>query len=94
MYRTMEIDYLSFRFWINAWTAFIMMILVSGRYVHACIGQVATDASALVKYITRFTEEAFATLVAVLFVYEAMVKIINMYKHTSYIEYSAVGGVC
>lgn len=31
---------------------------------------VAIDASALVCYITRFTEENFATLVAVIFIYE------------------------
>ncbi len=78
----MDLDYLSFRFWINAWTAFIMFILV------------ATDASALVKYITRFTEECFASLVAILFVYESLVKIINIFKQTPYIHYSAVGEWC
>ena len=51
---------------------------------------VATDASALVKYITRFTEECFATLVAVLFIYESVLKIMNIYKQTTYIEYNAV----
>lgn len=36
---------------------------------------VAIDASALVCYITRFTEENFATLVAVIFIYEAILNV-------------------
>jgi sodium bicarbonate transporter 10 len=51
-------DYLSFRFWIGTWTALILLILV------------AIDASALVCYITRFTEENFATLIAFIFIYK------------------------
>uniref|UniRef100_A0A914YRV1 Bicarbonate transporter-like transmembrane domain-containing protein n=1 Tax=Panagrolaimus superbus TaxID=310955 RepID=A0A914YRV1_9BILA len=35
---------------------------------------VVTDASSLVSYITRFTEECFATLIAVIFIYEAIMK--------------------
>jgi sodium bicarbonate transporter 10 len=45
-----DLDYLSFRFCIYLWTALILFIMV------------ATDASALVSYITRFTEESFATV--------------------------------
>jgi len=33
---------------------------------------VATDASSLVSYITRFTEESFAMLIAVIFIYEVI----------------------
>lgn len=51
-------DYMSFRFWIGTWIAVILMILV------------AIDASALVCYITRFTEENFATLIAFIFIYK------------------------
>lgn len=49
-------NYLSFRFWIGTWIAIILFILV------------AIDASALVCYITRFTEENFATLIALIFI--------------------------
>lgn len=49
---------MSFRFWIGSWTALILVILV------------AIDASALVCYITRFTEENFATLIAFIFIYK------------------------
>lgn len=51
-----EIDYMSFRFWIGTWIAIILMILV------------AIDASAFVCYITRFTEENFATLIGIIFI--------------------------
>ena len=56
-------DYLSFRLWIGVWTGIILMILV------------ATDASAYVCYITRFTEENFATLIAVIFIISALKKV-------------------
>ncbi|KAL5282439.1 SLC4A7 family protein [Megaselia abdita] len=55
-----EWDYMSFRFWIGTWIAIILIILV------------AIDASALVCYITRFTEENFATLIAFIFIYKAV----------------------
>lgn len=55
---TMGWNYLSFRFLIGTWIAIILMILV------------AIDASAFVCYITRFTEENFATLIAFIFIYK------------------------
>ncbi|XP_074039616.1 electroneutral sodium bicarbonate exchanger 1 isoform X2 [Leptinotarsa decemlineata] len=57
--QTMDWDYLSFRFWIGTWIAVILLFLV------------AIDASAFVCYITKFTEENFATLVALIFIYKA-----------------------
>lgn len=53
---------MSFRFWIGTWIAVILVILV------------AIDASALVCYITRFTEENFATLIAFIFIYKVRMK--------------------
>lgn len=35
---------------------------------------IAFDLSALVRYITRFTEESFAMLIAIIFIYEAFKK--------------------
>ena len=49
-----------FRLCIGAWIGLILIILV------------ATDASAMVCYITRFTEENFATLIAVIFIIKAV----------------------
>ncbi len=51
-------DYMTFRFWIGTWITIILITLV------------AIDASAAVCYITRFTEENFATLIAFIFIYK------------------------
>ncbi|XP_078143452.1 LOW QUALITY PROTEIN: sodium bicarbonate cotransporter 3-like [Centroberyx gerrardi] len=71
------LSYLSLRTSIGLWTAFLCLVLV------------ATDASSLVCYITRFTEEAFAALICIIFIYEALEKLfhlgevypINMHNH-------------
>uniref|UniRef100_A0AAR5PMU6 Anion exchange protein n=1 Tax=Dendroctonus ponderosae TaxID=77166 RepID=A0AAR5PMU6_DENPD len=62
-------DYLSFRFWIGTWIAVILLVLV------------AIDASALVCYITRFTEENFATLIALIFIYKAVENVLLIGKN-------------
>ncbi|XP_069356603.1 electroneutral sodium bicarbonate exchanger 1 isoform X7 [Maniola hyperantus] len=61
-------NYMSFRFCIGTWTALILITLV------------AIDASALVCYITRFTEENFATLIAFIFIYKAVENVISIGK--------------
>ncbi|XP_042656648.1 electroneutral sodium bicarbonate exchanger 1-like [Tyto alba] len=57
------LSYLSLRACIGLWTAAFCIVLV------------ATDASSLVCYITRFTEEAFASLICFIFIYEALEKL-------------------
>ena len=54
--------FLTFRFWMGAWIALLLLIIV------------ARDWSALVGFITRFTEEAFvclraASLLSILFIH-------------------------
>ena len=66
--KQMQWEYLSFRLWIGVWLGVILIFLV------------ATDASAYVCYITRFTEENFATLIAVIFMYEAVDKVDKIRK--------------
>ncbi|XP_065080482.1 electroneutral sodium bicarbonate exchanger 1 isoform X5 [Ochlerotatus camptorhynchus] len=61
-------DYLTFRFWIGTWVTIILVILV------------AVDASALVCYITRFTEENFACLIAFIFIYKAVENVLHIGK--------------
>nr|XP_023663392.1 sodium bicarbonate cotransporter 3-like isoform X2 [Paramormyrops kingsleyae] len=71
------LSYLPLRTSIGLWTAFLCLLLV------------ATDASSLVCYITRFTEEAFAALICIIFIYEALEKLfqlgeiypVNMHSH-------------
>uniref|UniRef100_A0A8C7INL6 Anion exchange protein n=1 Tax=Oncorhynchus kisutch TaxID=8019 RepID=A0A8C7INL6_ONCKI len=64
-----DLSYLSLRTCIGLWTAFLCLVLV------------ATDASSLVCYITRFTEEAFASLICIIFIYEALEKLIHLGEH-------------
>ncbi|KAL0107940.1 hypothetical protein PUN28_014892 [Cardiocondyla obscurior] len=61
-------NYMSFRFWIGTWISMILIILV------------ALDASACVCYITRFTEENFATLIAFIFIYKAIENVLSIGK--------------
>ena len=44
-----------------------------------CMIIVATDMSAVVRYFTRFTEEAFAALIGIIFVYEALKKLFSKF---------------
>uniref|UniRef100_A0A672IXW9 Anion exchange protein n=1 Tax=Salarias fasciatus TaxID=181472 RepID=A0A672IXW9_SALFA len=61
-----DLSYLSLRTCIGLWTALLCLVLV------------ATDASSLVCYITRFTEEAFAALICLIFIYEALEKLVHL----------------
>ncbi|XP_023180950.1 electroneutral sodium bicarbonate exchanger 1-like isoform X1 [Xiphophorus maculatus] len=61
-----NLSYLSLRACIGLWTALLCFMLV------------ATDASSLVCYITRFTEEAFAALICLIFIYEALEKLFHL----------------
>lgn len=58
-FRSQGWDFLPCRFWLGMWTAVMILALV------------AVDASFLVAYITRFTEEAFATLISIIFIVES-----------------------
>ncbi|XP_008289960.1 sodium bicarbonate cotransporter 3-like isoform X1 [Stegastes partitus] len=66
--RDYNLSYLSLRTSIGLWTAFLCLLLV------------ATDASSLVCYITRFTEEAFAALICIIFIYEALEKLVHLWE--------------
>lgn len=57
--RRHDLHYLNIRLWIGLWMAFFLLVMV------------ALDYSALVCYITRFTEENFATLISVIFIFKA-----------------------
>ncbi|KAF6106310.1 solute carrier family 4 member 5 [Phyllostomus discolor] len=63
------LDYMEFRLWIGLHSAVQCLILV------------ATDASFIIKYITRFTEEGFSTLISFIFIYDAIKKMISAFKY-------------
>ncbi|HIE97216.1 MAG: PTS sugar transporter subunit IIA [Fuerstiella sp.] len=52
--------FLEIRAWVGLWTGLLLIILA------------ATDASCLVKYFTRFTDEIFAALISIIFIYAAV----------------------
>lgn len=61
-------DYLEFRLWVGIWV-FILLILF-----------VVFNLSFLVRYITRFTEDCFASLVAIIFIVDAIRAILKIRK--------------
>ena len=61
------LDHLSFRLWVGAWMSLILIFV--------CI----FNGSYLVVFITRFTEELFASFIAVIFIIQAITKIYNVW---------------
>lgn len=59
-------DFMPARLWVGLWTTLFILLIV------------IFNLSALVKYITRFTEESFATLIAVIFIVEAFKKLFGI----------------
>ena len=55
-----EIPFLATRAWVGLWTAAFLLILA------------VTDASCLMRYFTRFTDEIFAALISIIFIYAAI----------------------
>ncbi|XP_031426294.1 electrogenic sodium bicarbonate cotransporter 4 isoform X2 [Clupea harengus] len=63
------IDYMELRLWIG---------------IHSCIQcflLVATDASYIIKYMTRFTEEGFSSLISFIFISDAIKKMAGSFKY-------------
>lgn len=63
--RNNGIDYMELRLWIG---------------IHSCIQcflLVATDASYIIKYMTRFTEEGFSSLISFIFISDAIKKMVS-----------------
>ncbi len=65
--RRQGIEFLPAYAWVGIWTGLIVLVLA------------ATDASCLMRYFTRFTDEIFAALISVIFIYEAVEKLIDIF---------------
>ena len=63
-----EIDFLSWRLWIGIWLVILVLLI-------ACF-----QGSILVKHISKFTKDIFASLIALLFIYEAFNKLGKIFK--------------
>jgi hypothetical protein len=56
----LQIPFLPTYAWVGLWTALLLLVLA------------ATDASSLMRFFTRFTDEIFAALISTIFIYEAV----------------------
>lgn len=65
--QSMGLPFLATYAWVGLWSALFLFILA------------ATDASFLMRYFTRFTDEIFAALISVIFVYEAVKALYNIF---------------
>ncbi len=63
-----EIPFLPAYLWVGVWTAGLLLLLA------------ATDASFLMRYLTRFTDEIFAALISLIFAYEAVKALILVFR--------------
>ena len=66
----MGLYYLEMRVWVGTWIGLMCIILV------------ATDASYLVMYITRYTEESFSTLISLIFITDGIKKLFHIYDYS------------
>ncbi|XP_074641945.1 anion exchange protein 3-like isoform X2 [Tubulanus polymorphus] len=73
--RSNQIEFLPMRSWVGLWVAFITVIVV------------ALEGSCLVRFITRFTEEVFAFLISLIFIYEVFKKIYVVFMDHPLMEY-------
>ncbi len=64
----MEIPFLAVRAWVGLWTAGFLVVLA------------VTDASCLMRYFTRFTDEIFSALISIIFIYEAVAWLIRSFE--------------
>lgn len=67
--RNNDIDYMELRLWIG---------------IHSCLQcllLVITDASYIIKYMTRFTEEGFSSLISFIFISDALKKMTSTFNY-------------
>jgi hypothetical protein len=58
--QSLELEFLPVYAWVGIWSGVLLMVLA------------VTDASAMMRFFTRFTDEIFAALIAVIFIVEAI----------------------
>uniref|UniRef100_A0A8C1NCP4 Si:ch211-48m9.1 n=1 Tax=Cyprinus carpio TaxID=7962 RepID=A0A8C1NCP4_CYPCA len=64
-----DIDYMEIRLWVGLHSCLQCLILV------------ATDASYIIKYMTRFTEEGFSSLISFIFISDALKKMMSIFSY-------------
>ncbi|MEC9093944.1 MAG: PTS sugar transporter subunit IIA [Planctomycetota bacterium] len=66
-----NLEFLPVYAWVGFWTGLILLILA------------ATDASCLMRFFTRFTDEIFAALISVIFIYESIAQLVEIFHVAS-----------
>ena len=61
--QSLDMEYLAVHFWVGIWLAVIATVVV------------ALEGSVLVRYVSRFTQDIFALLISLIFIYESLRKI-------------------
>ncbi|XP_068561233.1 anion exchange protein 3 isoform X2 [Cebidichthys violaceus] len=69
-----NVEYLTGRVWIGFWLIFIVLLMV------------AAEGSFLVRYISPFTQEIFAFLISLIFIYETFSKLFKVFKEHPLLE--------
>lgn len=64
----MNIPFLPAYGWVGLWSAGFVLLLA------------VTDASCLMRYFTRFTDEIFAALISIIFIYEAIKALVHIFE--------------
>ncbi|KAK7576242.1 hypothetical protein V9T40_012528 [Parthenolecanium corni] len=70
------IDYLTMRVYIGAWLLFIALLVAS------------VEGSVFIKVFTRFTEEIFASLISLLYIFESVTNMISVFRKHPLLELS------
>jgi len=65
--KQLELEFLPARVWQGLWTAFFTVVLS------------LFDLCALMKYVSRFTEEIFSALISVIFIFEAILNVAKLF---------------
>ena len=64
----MNLPFLATYAWVGIWSAAFILILA------------VTDASCLMRFFTRFTDEIFSALISLIFIYEAIKSLVNVFQ--------------
>ncbi len=71
-----ELPFLPTLAWIGLWTGLILIIMA------------ITEASCLIRYFTRFTDEIFAALISLIFIYDAVHELMKAF-HAQSVDYGS-----
>jgi len=74
----MGLSFLPVYAWVGLWTAFFTVVAA------------ITNASALIRYCTRFTDEIFALLISIIFIYEAIKNVLAFFSNEAVDDHSAL----